>query len=138
MIGGYFRPFALTVGFALLSSLLVALTVVPLMAWALMRNAKLKEDKESAMSRGYKRVLGWSLGHKTIVIIVAVLLFVGSLVPIFVSKVGVVLLPQTDYKYMFADLTMPKGTAIDVVKKNRSGWTPLFAGTRTSRIRMSP
>ncbi|WP_267875422.1 efflux RND transporter permease subunit [Cohnella cholangitidis] len=128
MIGGYFRPFALTVGFALLSSLLVALTVVPLMAWVLMRNAKLKEDKESAMSRGYKRVLGWSLGHKTIVIIVAVLLFVGSLVPIFAGKVGVVLLPQTDYKYMFADLTMPKGTAIDVVKKESERLDAIIRG----------
>ncbi|RKP51343.1 efflux RND transporter permease subunit [Cohnella endophytica] len=117
MIGGYFKPFALTVGFALVSSLLVALTVVPLMAWALMKNAKLKEAKPSAMSRGYKRVLRWSLGHKAIVIIVAVLLFAGSLVPIFAGKVGVVLLPQSDYKYMFANLTMPKGTAIDAVKK---------------------
>ncbi|WP_239615432.1 efflux RND transporter permease subunit [Cohnella mopanensis] len=117
MIGGFFRPFALTVGFALISSLLVALTVVPLMAWALMKNVKLKEAKESAMSRGYKRVLSWSLGHKTIVIVVSLLLFVGSLVPIFAGKVGVVLLPQTDYKYMFASMTMPKGTALDTLKK---------------------
>ncbi|MBO9600470.1 MAG: efflux RND transporter permease subunit, partial [Cohnella sp.] len=80
MVGGYFRPFALTVAFALLSSLLVALTVVPLMAWALMKNAKLKEPRESAMSLGYKRVLRWSLGHKATVLILATLLFVGSLV----------------------------------------------------------
>lgn len=115
MIGGYFRPFAWTVGFALLSSLLVALTVVPLMAWALMRNAKLSEVKESAMSRGYKRVLRWSLGHKAIVLIVGFMLFAGSLVPIFAGKVGVVLLPETDYKYMFATLKMPKGTSVDAV-----------------------
>jgi len=116
MVGGYFRPFALTVGFALLSSLLVALTVVPLMAWVLMRNAKPKEAQESAMSRGYKKALRWSLGHKTIVLVVSLLLFVGSLVPIFAGKVGVVLLPQSDYKYMFASLTMPKGTTLATVK----------------------
>lgn len=116
MIGGYFRPFAWTVGFALLSSLLVALTVVPLMAWGLMRNAKLKEPKESAMSRGYKRVLHWSLGHKAVVLIVAFLLFAGSLVPIFAGKVGVVLLPETEYKYMFATMKMPKGTSLESVK----------------------
>ncbi|MFC5469389.1 efflux RND transporter permease subunit [Cohnella suwonensis] len=117
IIGGFFRPFALTVGFALVSSLLVSLTVVPLMAWALMKNAKPKESKPSAMSRGYKRALRWSLGHKTIVIVVALLLFAGSLVPIFAGKVGVVLLPQSDYKYIFASLTMPKGTSLDAVKK---------------------
>ncbi len=117
MVGGYFRPFALTVGFALLSSLLVALTVVPLMAWVLMRRKAPKEAKESAMSRGYKKALRWSLGHKTLVISVSLLLFVGSLVPIFAGKVGVVLLPQSDYKYMFATLSMPKGTALQAVKQ---------------------
>ncbi|KIL36300.1 RND superfamily resistance-nodulation-cell division acriflavin:proton (H+) antiporter [Cohnella kolymensis] len=116
MIGGYFRPFAWTVAFALLSSLLVALTVVPLMAWALMKNAKPKEEKESAMSRGYKRVLRWSLGHKAVVLVLAMLLFVGSLVPMFAGAVGVTLLPETDYKYMFATLKMPKGTSLDVLQ----------------------
>ncbi|WEK54219.1 MAG: efflux RND transporter permease subunit [Candidatus Cohnella colombiensis] len=110
MIGGYFRPFAWTVAFALLSSLLVALTVVPLMGWMLMRNAKLKEHKESSISRGYKKALRWSLGHKFIVLFVAFLIFIASFVPIFAGKVGVVLLPQTDYKYMFATLSMPMGT----------------------------
>ncbi|WP_256759608.1 efflux RND transporter permease subunit [Cohnella sp. WQ 127256] len=130
MIGGFFRPFALTVGFALISSLLVALTVVPLMAWALMKNAKLAETKESAMSRGYKRVLHWSLGHKTIVITVSLLLFLGSLVPIFAGKVGVVVLPQTDYKYIFASMTMPKGTALDAVKKEADRLDVIIRGNQ--------
>jgi hydrophobic/amphiphilic exporter-1 (mainly G- bacteria), HAE1 family len=116
MIGGYFRPFALTVVFALLSSLLVALTVVPLMAWALMKNRTPLEAQQSAMSRGYKRILHWSLGHKAIVLLVAFLLFIGSLVPIFAGKVGVTLLPESDYKYIFATFKMPKGTSTDLVK----------------------
>lgn len=116
MVGGYFRPFAWTVGFALLSSLIVALTVVPLMAWALMRNGKLSEPKESAISRGYKRVLQWSLGHKAIVLVVSFMLFIGSLVPIFAGKVGVILLPQTDYKYIFATLEMPKGSSLAAIE----------------------
>jgi HAE1 family hydrophobic/amphiphilic exporter-1 len=130
MIGGFFRPFALTVGFALLSSLLVALTVVPLMAWALMKNAKLKEQKESAMSRGYKRVLRWSLGHKAIVLIIALLLFVGSLVPLFAGKVGVVLLPESDYKYIFASMTMPKGTDLKAVKKEADRLDAIIRGNQ--------
>ncbi|TJY41728.1 efflux RND transporter permease subunit [Cohnella pontilimi] len=117
MIGGYFRPFALTVAFALLSSLLVALTVVPLMAWALMKKYTPKETKESAMSRGYKRALRWSLGHKAIVLILAFLLFVASLVPIFAGKVGVTLLPESDYKYIFATFEMPKGASTALVKE---------------------
>jgi hydrophobic/amphiphilic exporter-1 (mainly G- bacteria), HAE1 family len=120
MIGGYFRPFALTVAFALLSSLLVALTVVPLMAWALMKNRTPREKKESAMSSGYKRALRWSLGHKAIVLVLAMLLFVASLVPIFAGKVGVTLLPESDYKYIFATFEMPKGTSTELVKAEAS------------------
>ncbi|WP_123042622.1 efflux RND transporter permease subunit [Cohnella candidum] len=116
MIGGYFRPFAWTVAFALLSSLLVALTVVPLMAWALLRKTQPKAEKESAVSRGYKRVLKWSLGHKATVLILSFLIFVGSLVPIFAGKVGVTLLPESDYKYIFASLKMPKGTSLDSIR----------------------
>lgn len=116
LTGEFFRPFALTVAFALLASLLVALTVVPLMAWALMRKKAPQEHGESAISSGYKKTLRWSLNHKVIVLVVASLLFVGSLVPIFAGAVGVVFLPETDYKYMFATLEMPKGTDTDTVK----------------------
>lgn len=116
LTGEFFRPFALTVAFALLASLLVALTVVPLMAWALMSKKAPKEHGESSMSRGYKKILRWSLNHKVIVLVVASLLFVGSLVPIFAGAVGVTFLPETDYKYMFATLEMPKGTDVDTVK----------------------
>lgn len=116
MVGGYFRPFAWTVVFALLSSLLVALTIVPLMTWAFMKNHIPQQSEESLISRGYKRLLRWSLGHKATVLLLAVFLFVGSMVPLFAGSVGVVLLPQSEYKYMFANLTLPKGSDLKVVK----------------------
>jgi len=116
IVGGFFRPFALTVGFALMASLLVALTVVPLMAWALLKKGEIKAPAQSSLSKGYKRLLGWSLGHKGVVLTVSTLLFIGSLVPIAAGKVGVVLLPEMEYKYMFAALEMPKGTAPQAVE----------------------
>ena len=116
IIGGLFRPFALAVGFALMASLLVALTVVPFMAWSLLKKGKIKAPAQSPLSKGYKRLLGWSLGHKAIVLAVSTLLFIGSLIPIAAGKVGVVLLPETDYKYIFAALEMPKGTAPQAVE----------------------
>jgi HAE1 family hydrophobic/amphiphilic exporter-1 len=114
--GEFFKPFALTVGFALLGSLLVALTVVPLMAWVLLRNHIPREHGESSMSRGYKKVLRWSLNHKIAVLLIASVLFVGSLVPIFAGAIGTTFLPESDYKYVFASLTMPKGTSLETVK----------------------
>jgi len=116
IVGGFFRPFALAVGFALMASLLVALTVVPFMAWALLKKGDIKAPAQSSFSKGYKRLLIWSLGHKAVVLAVSTMLFIGSLIPIVAGKVGVVLLPETDYKYMFATLEMPKGTAPQVVE----------------------
>ena len=116
IVGGFFRPFALTVGFALMASLLVALTVVPLMAWVLLKKGDIKAPAQSPLSKGYKRLLGWSLGHKAVVLTVSALLFIGSLIPIALGKVGVVLLPEMEYKYMFAALEMPKGTAPQAVE----------------------
>lgn len=116
MAGAFFRPFALTVGFALMASLLVALTVVPVMAYALLKKGDIKAPAQSPLSRGYKRLLNWSLEHKAVVLTVSTLLFVGSLFPIAAGKVGVVLMPETDYKYMFAALEMPKGTAPQAVE----------------------
>lgn len=113
MVGEFFRPFALTVGFSLLASLLVALTVVPLMSWVLMKNHVPKEHGESGLSRGYKKALRWSLNHKFAVLALAAVLFAGSL-PLL-GVVGVTFLPETDYKYVFAQVKMPKGTELNTV-----------------------
>ncbi|ASS65630.1 MULTISPECIES: efflux RND transporter permease subunit [unclassified Paenibacillus] len=82
MIGEIFLPFALTMVFSLLASLVVAVTVVPMLAHMMFRNG-LKgtkhEDKPSRLANGYKRVLRWCLDHKGLSFGAAVLLLVGSL-----------------------------------------------------------
>ncbi|GGG25499.1 efflux RND transporter permease subunit [Paenibacillus abyssi] len=133
--GEFFRPFALTVAFALLASLLVALTVVPLLAWSLMKERTPKEHAESVLSRGYKKTLRWSLNHKIIVILTASVLFIGSLVPIFAGAVGVTFLPETDYKYMFANLKMPQGTSLDAIQKEAERLDAVI--TKDSRVENS-
>lgn len=83
----FLLPFALTVTYSLLSSLLVALTVVPLMSAWLLRNTKLKEHKES---KGLRSILSWSLNHKFISILVSLILFGGSIALYFVMPKGAV------------------------------------------------
>ena len=81
VIGKIFLPFAITVALALLASLLVAVTVVPLMAkWFLLKGKMPKEPMgESKPMALYRRGLTWSLAHRWIVVAAAVALFVGSL-----------------------------------------------------------
>ncbi|MDK8181458.1 efflux RND transporter permease subunit [Paenibacillus sp. UMB4589-SE434] len=120
MIGEMFLPFALTIVFALLASLLVAVTIVPMMAHSLFKKGiKSKQhahdEHPSRLSRGYKKVLNWSLNHKAITSIVAVVLLVGSFA--LVPYVGVSFLPSQSEKMVIATYSPEPGQTLDDVTK---------------------
>ncbi len=69
-------PFALTITYSLLASLLVALTVVPLMSSNLLKGGKINPYRQPKM---YKRLLTWCLNHKWVPLLLSFILFVGSL-----------------------------------------------------------
>ncbi|UOQ45966.1 efflux RND transporter permease subunit [Halobacillus salinarum] len=72
----FLLPFGLTVTYSLLASLLVALTVVPLMSRGMLKNIKLPAHHRPAR---YLSVLKWSLNHKFVPILLAVLVLGGSI-----------------------------------------------------------
>jgi hydrophobic/amphiphilic exporter-1 (mainly G- bacteria), HAE1 family len=131
-IGELFLPFALTIVFALLASLLIAITIVPMMAHTFFKNG-IKEtqhvEKTSKLSNFYKRILNWSLNHKLITFGIAILLLVGSLC--LVPLIGVSFIPSDEEKMVVATYKPDPGqTEIDVEKiaddaqnyfKNRKG-----------------
>ncbi len=96
IIGQFFQPFAFTVAFALAASLLVALTVIPALG-SLFITRKVRVERETVIQRVYTPVLTWALGssvhtsnyygrrsrivlsHRWLTLVVAFLLFVGSL-----------------------------------------------------------
>ncbi|MEK3882235.1 efflux RND transporter permease subunit [Paenibacillus sp. PL2-23] len=102
MVGEVFMPFALTVVFALAASLIVAITVVPMMAHMMFRNGlkahQMHEEKPGALALWYKKVLRWSLDHKFVTFGGAVLLLVGSL--LLAPVVGFSFLPADEQKSM--------------------------------------
>ncbi|MCX5999188.1 MAG: efflux RND transporter permease subunit, partial [Chloroflexi bacterium] len=79
IVGQLFVPFALTVTFALLASLLVALTVVPSLSSLLVPKKQETATRESWYQRIYVPVLKWALRHRAVTLIVAVGLFAGRL-----------------------------------------------------------
>ncbi|EDW21741.1 efflux RND transporter permease subunit [Bacillus pumilus] len=125
MIGELFIPFALTIVFALMASLLVAITIVPMMAHSLFKKnlygtaKKVKEHKPSKLAGGYRRVLNWTLNHKWITSGIAILMLVGSL--FLAPLVGVSFLPQEAEKTAMVTYTPEPGQtreqAIDETKK---------------------
>ncbi|WP_028400297.1 efflux RND transporter permease subunit [Ectobacillus panaciterrae] len=109
----FLLPFALTVTYSLLASLVVALTVVPLMSAALLKNAKLKEHSPSVR---FSRFLTWSLNHKWVVLLVAFFMFAGSIGAYFTMPKGAVSKSKADA--VVATLSYPNETPIQDVKKN--------------------
>ncbi|MFC3767292.1 efflux RND transporter permease subunit [Paenibacillus sp. GCM10012303] len=118
-VGQLFLPFALTMVFALLASLLVAITVVPALAHFMFRSG-LKgkaghEDKPGAIARFYRRVLQGSLNRKALVFIAAVLLLALSLG--LTGLVGVSFLPEEEQKYAMVTYNPGPGQRIVDVEK---------------------
>jgi multidrug efflux pump subunit AcrB len=108
----FLLPFALTVTYSLLASLLVALTVVPLMSAGLLKNTKLPEHKPAVR---FPKMVTWSLNHKWIVFAISFLLFAGSIATYFAIPKGAV--DNSSADYVVATLSYPNDTPIDEVKE---------------------
>ncbi len=118
MIGKIFLPFALTVVFSLLASLIVAVTVVPVLAKLFLlkqKNIKHDEGKKGKSIFVYQRILNWALNHKVIVSIVSILLLIGSIA--LVPFIGTGFIPASKEKYVSIDVTYPVGTSLTTTDK---------------------
>ena len=113
IIGAFFLPFALTVTFALLASLVVALTVVPTLGSIFIRPSdavKATEERDTWLQRAYTPMLRWSLAHKLYTILAALAIFIGSLG--LLSVIPQTFLPAGDENLVSADVTLPQGTTL--------------------------
>ena len=115
-IGELFLPFALAVVFALSASLLVAVTIVPMMAHLMYRKqlqnldtakSTQKEHKPGKMADSYKRILEWSLNHKLITFGGATVVLVASL--FLIPVIGVSFLPEEEQKMVMATYSPEPG-----------------------------
>lgn len=117
MVGQLFMPFALTIVFSLLASLLVAITIVPALAHVLFRKgAKQKEKEKEAgfLATYYKKILNWCLNHKWITSLIAILLLVSSL--FLIPVIGVSFLPSEQEKQMIVTYNPDPGQTLEEVK----------------------
>ncbi len=71
-----FQDMALTIGYSLLASLIVAITLVPAMAQSMFKKEKRAREKrgESRLISGYRRFSAFTLDHKALVLISSVVL----------------------------------------------------------------
>lgn len=118
MVGELFKPFALTMVFSLMASLLVAITLVPALAHTLFRKGlKSTHDHDSnpkGLALYYKKALNWCLSHKLITFGSAILLLVGSL--FLTPLVGVSFLPEQSDKYVMVTYSPAPGELLEDVE----------------------
>ena len=101
MVGELFRPFAMTVTIAMTASLLVALTIVPVLAYWFLRPGKPLLDAEgrtidpehpdappTPLQRAYRPILGWTLKHSATTVVLAILVLAGTLAAAPLMKVN--------------------------------------------------
>lgn len=143
LVGAFFAPFALTVSFALIASLFVALTAVPVLGAYLLRPGDLPEGvgeddallvQETWMQRLYTPILKWTLRHKAVTLASAALLTVGSLGLTYF--IPVTLFPSGGDRFLQIELSMPPGTPPDrtldeviEIEERVSGLSEVYSAT---------
>ncbi len=110
IVGQFFLPFAVAVTYALIASFIVAVTVIPVLAFMFIRREDLPEEKETSMQRRYTPALQWVLDHRLVTLIVAAGLFVGSLA--LMSTLPQAFLPDFGEVEITASVSLPEGTTM--------------------------
>ncbi|GAB5490126.1 MAG: hypothetical protein Phog2KO_03410 [Phototrophicaceae bacterium] len=113
LISEFFLPFGLAVTYTLLSSFVVAITVVPVLAYMLISAENVPTDEESWMERIYVPLLSWILDsgvRRVGVILLAVASIVLSLY--LLGQRPAAFLPEFGEPQLSITVSMPEGTGI--------------------------
>jgi len=115
----FFKHLAYTVTFALLSSLFVALTLIPVLCskYLSISSRRVGEEKKGSSRRRfryveerYHRVLSWALAHRKTVIISSVAILAASL--LLAPRIGTRFMPEMDEGMFSVDVEMLVGTKL--------------------------
>jgi heavy metal efflux system protein len=111
MEGKMFSPLAFAVAIALLASLLLSIFVIPSLCLAALKGVHREGRVERTSKRLYLPVLRWSLGHRLIVLAVALALLVvaGVLAP----RLGTEFVPTMDEGAFDMDIQMVPGVSLE-------------------------
>lgn len=120
IVGQFFKQFGITVTFATLFSLVVSFTLTPMLASKLLKRAEAEERRSlrkrffdgwdryyDRLAQGYKGGLNWALGHRAIIVLLCLAVFIGSLA--LVPFIGSEFFPRTDQGLVSVMIEMPAG-----------------------------
>ncbi|MCK4234844.1 efflux RND transporter permease subunit, partial [candidate division WOR-3 bacterium] len=120
----FFKELALTVTFALISSLIVALTIVPMLSSRFLKIKKQEQGRGIAqrfsgfylkIEERYTKIVAWALQHRKIVIFSTLGVFIVTL--FLVPFIGTEMSPETDEGEVIIKAEMPIGTNLETTNK---------------------
>ncbi|OHD96606.1 MAG: cytochrome-c peroxidase [Sulfurimonas sp. RIFCSPHIGHO2_12_FULL_36_9] len=125
--GKLFKPVALSIVFALFSSLILSLTLIPVLSSFIL---KIREDKESWLIRtllkGFRPSLNLAIKHSSTVFVTVLLLFGGSLY--LASKTGKAFMPTMDEGTLIAMIeSLPSISLEESIELNKKIQTKLMS-----------
>ena len=117
IVGELFSSFAITITIALLASLFVALTIIPVLAYWFLRvpaaatqSAPSAHEKMTILERAYVPAVRWVTAHRVISIVAAIVIFFGtiSLVP----RLGTNLFGNSSQNTLTITQTLPVSSSL--------------------------
>ena len=118
--GRFFASYGVTVTFAILVSMFVSFTLTPMLCSKMLRHTadpalRLKRAEGGvlmrALTRWYDALLGWSLRHRWVIIVIAI--GVTCTIPVLIKRVGFAFIPQDDASEFEVTLQTPEGTSLE-------------------------
>ncbi|KEQ19131.1 efflux RND transporter permease subunit [Endozoicomonas numazuensis] len=114
--GVFLRSMPVTVILTLLASLLIALTLSPLLASYLLKKRKqeppfMQKQVFKFASGHYKKLLTYSLNHPYLVLLIAILILVGSVG--LAGKLGVSMFPKAEKPMIMVNIELPEGASFN-------------------------
>ncbi len=116
-VGRFFNSFGFVVGFAIILSMVVSFTLTPMLCSRFLKPIRPATAghaehtrRTGLLTRGYMRILGWSLRHRWVIVLAAILTFMST--PALFVLVGSDFVPKDDQSEFEIALTLREGATL--------------------------
>lgn len=139
MAGIMFHELGWIVTVVCCTSTAVAITLTPMLCSKLLKPKKVHIDEEGnlvddeagkksfyertvvhlldVVDKAYARMLGWCLRHKAVTLLILLVLFIGSFLPVFLGQIGTDFMQQQDNGRLSVTIKLQRGTRIEETLK---------------------
>jgi hydrophobic/amphiphilic exporter-1 (mainly G- bacteria), HAE1 family len=134
IVGEFFQPFSVAVTVALVASLFVALTIIPVLAYWFLKAPKNKvmqseeHEKVTFLEKAYVPMISWVTKHRAITLIAALLVLVGTFA--LYPRLDTNLIGNSSSTSFNISLQEPQTVSLDVTNQATQKIEQVLAGTQ--------